>query len=305
LRTSALREESGTTDGQLLEAFRQQHSEAAFAALAWRHGPMVWGVCHRLLRSHQDAEDAFQATFLVLVQKAMTIRDQELVGNWLYGVAQQTAVRMRALAARRGVRERQVTELPEPAVSDPDLWHDLRSVLDEELSRLPEKYRVLVVLCDLVGKTRQEVAQQLDIPEGTVAGRLARARKMLAARLARRGVIVSGGLLATLLVQQTASAAVPTGVISATLKAVTLVATGAGAISAQVVALTEGVVKSMLLLKLKTAGAVLVMVLGLVALGGGLATRQTEAAPQTGENIAKSKAAQVQVAAPPKAAKPD
>jgi RNA polymerase sigma factor (sigma-70 family) len=140
---------------------------------------MVWGVCGRLLR-HHDAQDAFQATFLVLVQKAATLPDKETVGNWLYGVAYQTAVRMRALAAKRGVRERQVKVMPEPATAEQYVWNDLVPVLDEELSRLPDKYRVLVVLCDLESKSRKEVARQLNIPEGTVASRFATARTMLA-----------------------------------------------------------------------------------------------------------------------------
>src|ERR1700682_4553498 len=115
LRKTVLQNGFGITDGQLLDSFVRNKDDEALAALVRRHGPMVWGVCCRLLRSHQDAEDAFQATFLVLVQKAATLPDTEMVGNWLYGVARQTAVRMRALAAKRGVRERQVVNMPEPA----------------------------------------------------------------------------------------------------------------------------------------------------------------------------------------------
>src|SRR5262249_62375707 len=146
------------------------------------------------LRSHHDAEDAFQATFLVLVKKAATLPDKEMVGNWLYGVAHQTAVRMRAIAAKRGVREKQVTVMPEPATAEQYIWNDLAPVVDEELSRLPDKYRVLIVLCDLEGVTRKEVARRLDIPEGTAASRLAAARGMLAKRLTRRGIAGAGVL---------------------------------------------------------------------------------------------------------------
>src|SRR5260370_334398 len=153
LRKTVLRNGLEITDGQLLDSFVHQKDEAALAALVRRHGPMVWGVCCRLLRSHQDAEDAFQATFLVLVQKAATLPDKQMVGNWLFGVARQTAVRMRALAARRGVRERQMTVLPEPTTPVHRL-NDLTPFLDEELHRLPDKYRVLVVLCDMEGRTR-------------------------------------------------------------------------------------------------------------------------------------------------------
>src|SRR5690349_22336961 len=119
LRNAALLQEgAGLTDGQLLGCFIEHQDEAAFAALVKRHGPMVWGVCRRLLRNHHDAEDAFQATFLVLGKKAATLPNRETVGNWLYGVAHQTAVRMRAVVAKRGVRERQVEVMPEPTTAE-------------------------------------------------------------------------------------------------------------------------------------------------------------------------------------------
>src|SRR5262249_31939270 len=156
-------------------------------------GPMVWGVCLRVLRDYHDAEDAFQATFLVLVRRAASIASPKLLANWLYGVAHQTALKARATAAKRKVRERQVTEMPEPAVTEPDLWSDLQPLLDQELSRLPTKYRVAIVLCNLEGKTRKDAARQLGVPEGTLAARLARGRSLLANRLARYGLAVSGG----------------------------------------------------------------------------------------------------------------
>src|SRR5262249_21387597 len=145
---------------------------AALAILVQRHGPMVWGVCRRILRNHHDAEDAFQATFLVLMCKAAAIAVRELVGNWLYRVAYQTALTARATAAKRKEGERLVKEMPE-AESAQDPWQDLQPLLDRELSQLPDKYRCLIVLCDLQGKTRKAVAEQLGCPEGTVAGRLA------------------------------------------------------------------------------------------------------------------------------------
>ncbi|HEX5271227.1 MAG TPA: sigma-70 family RNA polymerase sigma factor, partial [Gemmataceae bacterium] len=154
-RKALLQDGAGLTDGQLLGRFVEGRDEAAFAALVRRHGPMVWGVCHRLL-NHQDAEDAFQATFLVLVRKAASVAPRELVANWLYGVAHQAALHARRTAARRGARERQVTQMPDPAVTEPDPWDDLRPLLDAELSRLPDKYRAVVILCDLEGKTRKE-----------------------------------------------------------------------------------------------------------------------------------------------------
>src|SRR2546422_647469 len=133
-RTEFLRTAAGMTDGQLLECFISRREEAAVEALVGRHGPMVWGVCRRVLRHHHDAEDAFQATFLVLVRKAASIIPREMVGNWLYGVAHQTALKARTTAAKRRAREAQVTEMPEPAVAEHDLWNDLQPLLDQELS---------------------------------------------------------------------------------------------------------------------------------------------------------------------------
>src|SRR5262249_13878664 len=148
---------------------------------------------------HHDAEDAFQATFLVLVRRAASIASREQVANWLYGVAHQTALKARATVAKRKGRERQGAEMPEPAVPEQDRWDELRPLLDAELSRLPDKYRAVVILCDLGGKTRKEAARQIGVPEGTVAGRLARARAMLAKRLTQRGVTLTGGALAAVL----------------------------------------------------------------------------------------------------------
>ena len=224
---------------------------------------MVWGVCRRILHNHHDAEDAFQATFLVLVRKAASVKPREMVGNWLYGVARQTALKASATRAKRQTRERQVTDMPETAATEPILLRDLQPVLDQELSRLPDKYRSVVVLCDLEGKTRKEAAGQLRCPEGTVAGRLARARVMLAKRLTRRGVALSGGALAAVLAQQAASAAMPTSAAVSTIKAASLFAAGkaaaTGAISVKVAALTEGVMKAMLFTKLKVVSVLLVV----------------------------------------------
>ena len=245
---------------------------------------MVWGVCRRLLRNPHDAEDAFQAAFLVLVRKAATVTPREMVGNWLYGVAHQTAVRLRATAAKRGVREMQMKETPEPAVAEVR-EEELLSLLDQELSRLPERFRVLIVLCDLEGKTRKEVARRLGCPEGTVASRHARARGMLAKRMARHGLAVSGGALAAVLAQTAASASAPTTVVSSTIKAATLLATGkaVGVISGPVAALTEGVLKAMFLKKIMTT-TVMVLALSMAAVTfGSLAKGQAEGQTERAE----------------------
>ena len=276
-RAVLLHDGAELTDGQLLEGYLGRRDEAALAALVRRHGPMVWGVCRRILRNHYDAEDAFQATFLVLVRKAASIASRELLANWLYRVAYQTALNARAAAAKRGARERQVTTMPEPAVAEPGLWRDLQPVLDEALSRLPDKYRAVIVLCDLEGKTRKNAARQLGMPEGTVAGRLARARVMLAKRLARHGLTVSGAALAAVLSQNVGSAGVPTSVVSSTIKAAGLFAAGqtaaTGVISTKVAALTEGVLKAMFLHKTKSVAAVLMVVAALGICAGGVLQR--------------------------------
>jgi RNA polymerase sigma factor (sigma-70 family) len=256
------------TDGQLLEDYVCRREEAALAALVQRHGPMVWGVCRRVLRNYHDAEDAFQATFLVLVRKAASITSRELLANWLYGVAYQTARKARATAAKRRQRERQVADMPEPSAGPPDLWQDLQPLLDQELNGLPAKYRLPVVLCDLQGKSRKEAARQLRCPEGTVAGRLARARRLLAKRLARHGLAVSGGALAAVLSQEAASA-MPTAVAMSTIKAANLYP--AGLISAEVAALTEGVLKAMLLTRLKIMLGTLLVVCLVATTAAGLA----------------------------------
>jgi RNA polymerase sigma factor (sigma-70 family) len=266
-----LRDGAGLTDGQLLGGFIEGQNQAAFAALVRRHGPMVWGVCRRVLADYQDAEDAFQATFLVLVRRAASIRPREMVANWLYGVAHRTALQARRTAARRKARETLVPELPEPAVADPDSWSDLQPLLDQELCRLPDPYRVVLILCDLEGKTRKEVAQQLGLPEGTAGSRLARARALLARRLARRGLSVSGGMLAAFS-QKTLAPGVPISVVTATLETASLLTAGqtatAGMVSAKVATLTEGALNTMLLTKFKIA-AVLVLLIAVAGVGAG------------------------------------
>src|SRR5262245_59532126 len=280
LRSATLqREGAGLTDGQLLERYVRSGDEAAFTALVRRHGSMVWGVCRRVLTSHQDAEDAFQATFLVLARKAAAVVPRAMVANWLYGVAHQAALQAARTAARRKERERQVTSMPEPAVTDNDPWPDLQPILDPELGRLPDKYRAVVVLCDLEGKGRKEAARQLGCPEGTVAGRLARARAMLAKRLTRRGVTLSSAALAVVLSRKAASGCAPGSVVSSTIRSASLFAAGQaanGAIPANVAILTEKVLKTMLINKLRTVVTGL-LVLAAFAFGGGLLVHQATA----------------------------
>jgi RNA polymerase sigma factor (sigma-70 family) len=248
------------TDGQLLARFSAVRDEASFAALVRRHGPMVLGVCLRVLRHEQDAEDAFQATFIVLARKAGSLSNGEALGSWLFGVAHRTALEARAACLRRRARERQVRDMPHPEVA-PAEAQDWRPLLDHELSRLPEKYRSAVVLCDLECLSRREAARQLRLPEGTLSSRIATARRMLAKRLSRYGLSLSGGALATVLTTE-ASAAVPAPLAASAVK----VAVGQAVAATAAVALSKEVIKTMLFAKLKLAvGAVMV----LAALGAG------------------------------------
>jgi RNA polymerase sigma factor (sigma-70 family) len=276
----AHRDTANLTEADLWARYVQQRDEAAFETLVRRHGPMVLGVCRRILRNEQDAEDAFQATFLVLVRRAASLHSPSTLANWLHGVAYRTALEARSATARRRAREARVvprTLMPE------DPWAELWPVLDQELARLTEKYRVVVVLCDLEGKTRSEVARQLGWAEGTVASRLARGRSMLAKGLARRGF--AGAVVALALSEGAASARVPTQLVATVTVACRSAGGGAAAkalLSAKVIALTEGVLKSMFLTKVKIASAMF-LVLGITTLGaGGLIsrTRATEPAAE-------------------------
>ena len=264
----------GKTDGQLLKEFVACRDEAAFAALVRRHGPIVFRVCHRVLGNVSDAEDAFQAVFLVLACKAACLASRSVVGDWLHGVAQRIAMNARRTAARRRTKEQRMAQTELPAAQARNDWLPL---LDEELSRLPQKYRQTIVLCELEGRTRKEAARHLGVPEGTVATRLARGRSMLARRLTQRGVMLSGAALTTVLTGKALPcAAVP--VVAATIKAASLYAAGQvaapGLVSAKVAALAEGALKAMLLAKLKIASAVLV-VLGMLIAGAGLLVGHT------------------------------
>ncbi len=255
--------ERDRTDGQLLERFVERRDEDAFEALVRLHGPMVFGVCLRILGHRQDAEDAFQATFLVLARKGGSVVPRAMVGNWLYGVARRTALKLRGSASRRKGRERQVPCLPEPAAGTPDAGHELWPILDQELGRLPDKQRAPVVLCDLEGKTHKEAARLLGWPEGTLSVRLMRARGVLARRLARHGLALTVGALAEMLARQEAWAGLPPTLVGATVRAGVLSAAGPGAVrglvSEKVLTLTEGVVKAMFLTKLKLGAAVLLI----------------------------------------------
>jgi RNA polymerase sigma factor (sigma-70 family) len=269
-----------TADGQLLRRFAGQREEAAFAALVQRHGPMVLGVCRRVLRDPHDVDDAFQATFLVLARKAGSLSRPEKLANWLYGVACRTAARAKAQAVRRRVHERQFTAMPtaDAQTDGGESVHELRFVLDEELRRLPEKYRGPLVLCYLEGKTYAEAARALGWAEGTVSGRLARAREVLRGRLTRRGLALSTGAFATSFSESSAPAAVPPTLAEVIAKAATLFANGTGVGSASAAALAEGVLRTMSVTRRNSAAA-FALVSSLVAIGAGLFAYDAPATP--------------------------
>jgi len=277
LRSRALAAEvRAASDGQLLARFSAEHDNDAFAGLVYRYGPMVWCVCRRVLGNEADAEDAFQATFLVLARKGTALARTDLVAGWLHGVASRTAMAARSAAARRRFKERRAEEARRPdttLMSTEDApWAELRPLLDTELARLPKKYQTAIVLCDLEGKSRRDAARLLRLAEGTLSSRLARGRRLLARRLSRHVPTVSGGAVASALAAET-TAAVPSAVVISTVQAARAFAAAgkvaAGVISARVALLAEGVLKMMFLSKVKIATGV-VLATTLVCAGAGL-----------------------------------
>jgi RNA polymerase sigma factor (sigma-70 family) len=286
---------TGLTDGQLLDRFLVRHEDDAFAALVRRHGRMVLGVCRRVLNHAHDAEDAFQATFLVLVRKAATLRSRQTVGDFLHGVAYHTALKARAVTRRRREKERLAAPTTSRVDESADHLADALELLDRELHHLPEKYRVPVVLCDLEGKTHQEAAQSLGWPQGTVSGRLFRARNLLARRMRRHGALVTGAALASVLLREASAVAVPAALSESTIRAAT-----AGVIAAPVAALIEGVLHAMSLTHRKIAAAI-VLVVALLSSGTGILMHRASAdkpkVPAPPEKAIKGKEAAGEVVA--------
>ena len=271
----------GVSDAELLDRFLAARDEAAFAAIVERHGPMVLGVCRRVLHDGHDAEDAFQATFLVLARRAAAVEPKGRLADWLYGVARRVALKARAGSLRRRARERLVAVLPEPGAEAPPARDDVRPLLDEELGRLPEKYRAPIVLCDLQGKTHREAAEQLGWPIGTVSCRISRGRAMLAGRLARRGVSPADASTPLLLsLRVPASAGLPQSLIRTTTRAAAEVAAGKAATvvaSTTVAALTKGALRAMLMTRIQ------IVVAALMAASAGIAGALSPGSGRQGE----------------------
>jgi RNA polymerase sigma factor (sigma-70 family) len=285
---------AGLSDAELLERFRAKRAtaedaalaaEAAFAALVARHGPMVLGVCRRALADANDVEDAFQATFLVLVRRARSVRVGDSLGRWLYGVARRVAAKARARSQRDRVRTAPLEDDP-VAPDDPADRMGLLAALDEEVSRLPEKYRAPVVLCHLEGLTHAEAANRLRWPVGTVSGRLSRARDLLRDRLVRRGAVPGVALLTS----EGVRAAVPEPLATATVRAATRLAMGggsqAGAVSASALALMNAVLCAAAVVRLKVAaGVLLAIAVASAAVGVGVSGGAAVRDPASKQNV--------------------
>jgi RNA polymerase sigma factor (sigma-70 family) len=303
LRRAVAEADGDLSDAELLDRVVGRRDQAALGVIVRRHGPMVWQVCRRLLQHHHDAEDAFQATFLVLVRRAASVRPGNHLARWLFGVARQTSRYARANIALRRHREKQVHAMIEPAAV-PAATDERHALLECELNRLPQRYRAAIVGCAMEGRSRQELAQQLGVPEGTVSGWLSRGKKLLASRLAKRLVrhgVASGG--AVLVVPESAQAALPPDVLACAIAAVSEAAggpiAGPGVISARAIQLMEGVLRTMLLKKLQGFMAAFV----LVALCTAGAVAQWCSAMSTTEPAGQAPNAAAQ-AAPGETAKP-
>jgi TIGR03009 family protein len=259
-------------DHELLDEFAARRDEAAFTALVARHGSMVLRVCRRVLGHEHDAEDAFQAAFLVLAKQAGAIRKREALASWLHGVAFRTAMRVKRSAARRRKRERQLRRTgsvscrvggdPAAYAAGSPTWDEVQAALDQEIQRLPPLNGAAFVLCVLEGKSRSEAAAQLRIPEGTVWSRIARARRLLQRRLARRGIELSVLLAALSVAEGVGRAALPAALTQTTIRFGLLVAAGesaAGVIPTHIAALAAGVTRAMVVSKAKFAFSALLL----------------------------------------------
>jgi RNA polymerase sigma factor (sigma-70 family) len=279
---------AGMTDAQLLDQFLLRHDQVAFAALVARYGPLVQKVCWRVLHHAQDVEDAFQATFLVLARNAASIRKRQNLASWLHGAAYRTALRARRDANRRQHHEQEARRMPPRQPPLDAAWRELQTLLDEEIANLPDKYRVVFVLCCLECKNKHDVAGQLGLKEGTVSSRLAHARKLLQQRLTRRGLTLSVVLGAVAVSEKSSQAALSAQLVRATTKAaLAFRAKAAETVSTNVTNLAEGVNKAMTIAKFKTA-TVILLAAGFLAAGAGVLTRRHASAESEPKRAAPS-----------------
>jgi RNA polymerase sigma factor (sigma-70 family) len=278
LRRLGRPEVGALTDAQLLERWISQHDPAAFELLLWRHGPMVLSTCRRLLPRREDAEDAFQATFLVLLRKAASIRRREALAAWLHRVACRAALRVRTETAQRAKREQPlIVSPPAPQAEEPAV-RDLQTILEEEIDRLPACYRRAMVLCCLEGKSQEEAARLLACPRGTVSSWLTRGRERLRQRLLRRGIVVSAAGLSAALTPDALASGGMTSLVGSLIRVASAVAAGGvaptGLMSARTIALAEGMLRMMFMTKVKIVVAVS-FVVALMAAGVGTLSHTT------------------------------
>ncbi len=294
----------GVCDSELLQRFVSGADEAAFELLLWRHQRLVFGVCRRVLHNTHDAEDALQATFLVLARKGRTIGRGESLAAWLYRVAYRCALTVRARQARR----EQALAADRDAVAPNDATqpaerHELRDILDEELHRLPEQFRVPAVLCYLGGQTVDEAAEQIGCPRGTVASRLARARERLRVRLTRRGIVLPAGAAALALAEATADAA-PEALIRTFVTKIESLATGQ-AVTGAAAAVADKVVRAMFVRKMLIGSTVLALCASVLMVGGSLAVHALAQLPDAPPLARPAAAAPAGQPAPKPQTKPD
>jgi RNA polymerase sigma factor (sigma-70 family) len=304
LRSAALPRPAEGTDHQLLQDFARHNDSSAFAALVRRHGPAVLGVCRRVLRQEQDAEDAFQACFLVLARKAGSVRKGGSLASFLHGVSYRIAMRAKRDSARRRKHEAQARPAPHAPPGWESAWREVQGILDEEVERLPQAHRAVFVLCCLNGLSKPEAARQLGLKEGTVSSRLAGARKRLRERLTARGISLSA-VLAALGLSSGAKAALPAKLAEATAGSALKFAVGSSAgtgIPAKVLSLAEGALKTMSAPKLKFAA--LVLALGLLGAGSALLYQRHASAGEPAAPAAKP-AEKAEKPAPPAGGKSD
>jgi RNA polymerase sigma factor (sigma-70 family) len=281
-KLAAIQSARQAPDHALLQQFVADNDEAALTVLIERHGPMVLGVCRRALRCEADAEDAFQATFLIFSRQAASIRKATSLGSWLHGVALRVAAKLKREIARRKLRERTVVPPPARTPADEVSWAEMQTALDEEMQALPERYRAVLIRCYLDGKARDEAARELGLSLGVLRGLLERGRKLLADRLTRRGLTLSAGLLGLAVCDGIAGAAPSSTQVLATAQAATLFAAGQPVgkfVSAGVLTLSQQMLKGMIMTKLKLACA-LILGCALTVSAIGFAFAQTAAQPK-------------------------
>ncbi len=283
-------------DAELLDRFARYADHPAFEVLLRRHGAMVFGVCRRTLTNVSDAEDAFQATFLVFIRKARSLRRADRLGPWLYGVACRVAMKARARAARLAEYRTEAREM----ISDsnaPAAVPDWLPILDTELAALPAKYRDALVMCELEGASRADAAKALGVPEGTLSSRLARGRELLRRRLLKHGTLLpTGGLAALLTTNGVGRAVVPAALLARTSElAVTATSAVTGAVPVGAAQLTDEVLKGMFLTKLRGAG-VAVLVLTLMATGLAVAWSGEEPRAVEANGVARAPAIRLEAA---------